>query len=236
VQYLDTGVGERGGGRRNRGVQPQRALGAAGHEERREIRVEPEGGPALGAQRGAVERRDHPPDGESGEDRMRESRCRKAGRDVPCEPGAELVRDAGERVALVDDQGKPSPARSQIRRHRHVATEPDDHVGAHPVEHGDRLAHRVAQPAGREEQVGVHTPRQRHRGHQLQRVAGCRDQRRLESARSAQAGDLQVRVAPSQRVGGGEQRGGVPRSAAAGQQHPLHDVFLTTGAAGGRPR
>ena len=116
--------------------------------------------------------------------------------------GAGLVGQAGHGVLLVEDDRHPAPAGGEVGRHRDVAAEADDDVGAGPVEHAGGFADGAAQPDGDLEQVGAGPARQRHRRDQLEGVAGLGDDAVLEAARRAEAGDLDARA----RAGAGRRR------------------------------
>ena len=102
----------------------------------------------LGAQRGAVEA-------------WRSSAGSAARRTSACGSGVSgklvatcvanrapsLVGEAGQGVLLVHDERQLAAAGGEVRRHRDVAAEADDDVGADPVE--DRRASRVTAPRSR---------------------------------------------------------------------------------------
>ena len=179
----------------------------------------PKLGAGLGPQRGPVEgaiirRIGSPVQG------VRQVGAGEAGGDVRGEPGAELVGDA--RAARCPRappagacgggrRGTPAPRRSRRSRPPRRAA-PGRSPRASLTE--------VAQPARRAQQVGVQPARQRHRRDQLERVARRRDHPGLQPAGRAQGDDLDVGGQPAQRVGGGEQRRGVPGGATTGEQDP----------------
>ena len=182
----------------------------------------PKVGAGLGAQRGPVEGGDHPADRQADVARVAQRGVGEARRDVPGEPDAELVGDARQRVALVHDQRQPAAPGGEVGRHRDVAAEPDDHVGADPVDHLERGLDRAAQPGRDPGRSALGRRGSRHRRDQLERVARLGDDPGLQAARGAQRGHLDARLETAQRVGGGEQRGGVPRGAPAGEKY-LHE-------------
>ena len=75
VQHLHPGSGEGGRGRGDGLVEPACALGPPGHQQRRPVRVEPEGLARLGPQRRPVEGADHPADRQADVARVRQRRC-----------------------------------------------------------------------------------------------------------------------------------------------------------------
>ena len=220
MQHLHPGRSEGGCGSSDRLVEPACALGSPGHQQRRPVRVEPEELATLSPQCRAVERADHPADRQADVARVPQRGVREARGDLVGEPGTELVGDAGQRVALVHDQGQPPLARREVRRDGDVSAEPDHHVGLEPVDHLERGVPGCPHPARRAQQVGVRAAGQRDRRDQLEGVPRFRDHPRLQPARRAESGDLDVRHGSAQGIGGGEQRRGVAGGPAAGQQDP----------------
>ena len=218
VHHLHAGVEQRTGGARDGVVDPPRALRAAGHQQRRPLLVEPERAPRLGPGGGAIESGDAAADGQPGVGGVPQRGVREARRDVAGQPGTEAIRQARKGVALVHDQRQPTPPGRQVGRHGDVAAEADHDVGPHPVEDLAGGPDRRAQPARHPQQVDRGPAWQRHRRHQLERVARLRHHPGLQPAGRAQRGDLDVVDQAAQRVGRGQQRVGVSGGAPAGEQ------------------
>ena len=182
--------------------------------------------PRLVAQRGPVERGDHPADRQP--DVRARARSGVSGKLVATwsvNRAPSLFAMPGSALPSCTTIGTLPPAGREVGRHRDVAAEADHHVGADPVDDLQGGLDRAAQPGRDPEQVGARAARQRHRRDQLERVARLGDDPALEPARGAERGDLDAGVETAQGVGGGEQRGGVPRRSAPGQQD-LHRMRL----------
>ena len=134
VQHLDAGVGEVVGGSGHREVDATGALGATRDEERGPVGLEAEVLAGLVAHRRPVEAGDLPADRQADVGGVRQVGAREAGGDVLGEPRAQLVGDAGDRVALVHDDGHVPAPGHQVGRHRDVAAEADHDVGTDAVE------------------------------------------------------------------------------------------------------
>ena len=205
VQHLHARAGQRRGRSGDRLVEPPRALRAAGHEQGRPVGVEVEEAAGLGAHRLAVEPRDHRAQRQPDVLGLRQRGVREADRDPTGDAGAGLVGQARHGVLLVQDDRYLAAAGGEVRRHRHVAAEADDHVGTGPVEHPRGVADRTAQPGRDLEQVDVRLAWERDGRDQLERVPGLGDDPGLQAACRAETGDLDVRVEAAQGVGRGQQ-------------------------------
>ena len=219
VEHLHAGGGEVGGRTGDGGVDAGGTLRAAGHQQRGEVVAQAEGRQRLGAEGGPVEGGDEAPDRQARPHRVRQVRVGEAGRHVVGHPGTEPVGDAGHRVALVDHDRHAALAGGEVGRHRHVAAEADDDVGADAVDHLEGGGPRGAQPGRRTQQVGAGTPRKGHPRHVLERQPGLGHEARLEALTRAEAGDLGRGVEPSEGVGRGEQGRGVAGGTAAGEEY-----------------
>ena len=215
VQHLDARLGQRGRGRGHRLVEPARALGASGDQQRGAVRVEPERRPRLGAQRGPVQPGDQGADRQTDVLGPAQRGVGEADRDPVGDPGAGPVGQAGQRVLLVHDQRQSAATGREVDGHRDVAAVADDDVRIDPVEHRVGRPDRGAQPARHPQQVHGRLAGQRHGRDELERVAGGGDHAVLQPAGRAQAGHLGVRGDPAQRVGGRQQRRGVAGGTAA---------------------
>ncbi len=226
VQHLDPGGAQcrRGSGRG--GVDRLGALRPAGHEQRRQVRLQPEprpgGGTLGGAVQGGDRRAQRDPDGA----RVRQPDLRRGGEHVPGHPGGEPVADTRAGVGLVDDQRDPPPARRQVGGDGDVAAEADDDVGADPLEHRLRGAHRRPESSRRREQRASRPARQRDRRDELERVPAGGDERGVQTLRRAQCGQSGVGGQPSHRVSERQRRLDV-----SGRAAPGHD----DAGAGGLP-
>ncbi len=191
-----------------------------GDQQHGQVRAQPERRERLVAQSRPVEGRDHPSDRQPDVRRVPEQGVREGGGDVLGEPGAQLVGDAGQHVALVHDQRDVPLPGGEVRGHRDEPAEAADDVGPDPVDHVERRAPRGAEATGQPGQVGVGAARQRHAGHELQRVAGGGDELGLDPLARAQTGDLDAGRESLQCVGRREQRGGVAGRAPSREQDP----------------
>ena len=148
VQHLDPGGAELGRARGERGVEPLRPQGSAGHEDGRPLRVQAERGHPLVPSSRAVELGDltpqrHPEDGGVRQDGASERR-----RHERRHPRAHPVGQPGPGVLLVDDdrdrdaggrRGRPASRRSlrsrrppRRRSRRSLAGRPRPRPAAHP--------------------------------------------------------------------------------------------------------
>jgi hypothetical protein len=105
----------------------------------------------------------------------------------------------------VEDDRYLAAAGGEVRRHRDVAPEADDHVGTGPVEHAGGVADGAPEAPRHLEQVDVRLARERDGRDQLEGVPGLGDDPGLQSAGRAEAGDLDVRLEAPQGVGRGQQ-------------------------------
>ena len=175
VQHADARVAELAGGAGHGGVDRARALRAAGHQQRRRGRVQPEElrAPARAAPAGPAAviagRSGMPITSAFGR-----PESRHGDGDPLREPRADLVGQADPGVGLVHDDRHPA-ARGEVGGQRDVAAEADHDVRADPVEHLAGLLDRAAHLERQLEQVDVRLPRHRHRRDHLQLVAARRD-------------------------------------------------------------
>jgi hypothetical protein len=117
------------------------------------------------------------------------------------------------------DHHRYAPAGGQISRQRDVASESDDDVGVHVVEHGARLPHRPQYPHRQSGQIGGRSARKRDRGDQFQVIAAFGNQSRFQAALGAESGDPHVRVYRSQRVGHCHRRFDMARGTTTCEHH-----------------
>ena len=166
-------------GARGRGhglVEPAGALGAAGDQQRRPVRVEAEG--ARGPRRAARPGRAWRSSGGSAARRSAAWRSGVSGKLVATwsvNRAPSLLAMPGRALPSCTTIGSVPPAGGEVGRHRDVAAEADDDVGADPVDDLQGGLDRAAQPGRDPGQVGVGAARQRHRRDQLERVAGLGD-------------------------------------------------------------
>ena len=201
VQDLHPGAPDRASGARQCPVERLSALRAAEDEQHRQVGPEPEVRPCLVAEREPVEVGDLPPDRQPQVPGVAQLGLRLPGEDVGGQVRAEPVGDAGERVGLVHHDGDIVPLGRQVGGRGHVAAEPDEHVGPHPVEDLPRGVHRAGQPPGDGQQLGRHRAGQRHGGDEFKVIAAQRHQAGLKAPLSAETGHLDAAVRLPQRVG-----------------------------------
>src|SRR5690606_17404601 len=199
-------------------VQALRAEGAAGREQHGAGRIQAEAAHCLVAAGGAVQVGDglahrHPDAARAGQGRAVEG-----GEHCGGTAGTEPVGESRAAVRLMDDERDAQGARGEIGGRAHVAAEAGDHVDLSVLQEGAHGAQGAGE-AAREAQCG--TVRAAREGHLLDRdelEAGRGDEIRLEPLGGAEHGDLRLRSAGAELIGGGQQRGDVAGAAATGEE------------------
>ncbi len=208
-------------------VEALRAQRAPGHEERGQRRVEAEGRGGRRPRASAVvaqsfdELRHLAAQRQTRHDGARERRPRERHPDLGGPACPELVREARPGVLLVHDHRHAASPGREVRGRRDVPTEPDDRLGADPV---DRLARGVdgrLEPPGQAGPLAGRPARQRDAREELERVAAFRDEPRLEPFAGAERDDARVGPTTAQLVRDGEQRVDVPGRPAAREDDGL---------------
>ena len=137
-------------------------------------------------------------------------------------PRGDLVRQPGNSVLLVNDDGDPGFPGSQVCRQRDVTAEADDHISPALLEHRTCLPYRSGQPTRNLEQIRVHRARQRHRRNHVELETGLGDHSSLKTLRRPDAGDRDATLLQSLR-GGNKGRCVASRSSAS--QNNVHHGY-----------
>ena len=206
VQHLDSGRADRIGRVQHRVVQRPGALRAAGDQQHRQVRPEPEVRPGLVGQGQPVQAGDLVAQRDPDIGGMRQLGVGLAGEHVRGKPRAEPVGQPGPGVGLVHHDRHVVAPGGQVTWRGHIAAEPHEHVRAGPVEHPRRGTHRGAAPARHPEQLRGQLAGQRNRRDQRQLVAPQGNQPGLQATLGPQAHDAELRVSPAQRIGEGQRR------------------------------
>ncbi len=204
VQYADTGPAQFCCDGTESLVQLDRAQGAADHQQRRSVGVEPEILAGLRPQRRQVEAGQRPPDRIADHPRALEPRSGHRGRRHRGEPGADPVGNARPGVRLVHHHRDPVAHRQsggQVGRQGNVATESDDHIDLLATQYFSRRDYRFDQPVRDAQQIQVELAPELHFGDQFQLIARLRHQDRLQTTGRAKAGDLHALLRFRQSVG-----------------------------------
>ncbi len=171
--------------------------------------------PRLGTQRRPVERRDRAPQGDTDDLRTGQGRTRHRGENLRRETSPHPVRQSRVLVGLVHDDRHAAP-RGEIRGQRHVTAETHDDVGTDPVQHLTGTPHRLHDPSRQSQQVHGGLARQRHRGHQFQRITAGGYELVLQPPFGSQRHHPGVGAQPHHRIGQRHRRLDMPRRPTTG--------------------
>ncbi len=206
VQDLDAGLLEPRGDRGDHLVEPPGALRAAGDQQRRQVLVEAEGVPGLGADRGPVQGGDGAAQRDADVARVAQLAVGGGDGDRVGVPGADLVGQARAGVGLVDDDRHAEPLGGEVAGQRDVAAEADDAVGLGALQDLLGGLDGAAQPPGDGDQFGGGPAGQRYGRDQRQFVAALGHEPGLQALLGAECGDPHGRVLPAQGIGERERR------------------------------
>ncbi len=182
-------------------VQRPGALRSAGDQQHRQVGAEPEVGAGGVAESQPVQAGDLAADRDADVAGVGQPDAGLAGEHPGGQPGADPVGQAGLAVGLVHHDRHAAAPGGQVAGGGHVPAEAGQHVGPDLVEDLGDGADRAGHPARHRQQLGGQRPGQRHRRDQRQVIAAPGDQRGLQAALGAQAGDRDLRIGPPQRVG-----------------------------------